>query len=160
MKIVIKVDVEYPKRFHNLYNDVQFIPERMKIKKYHKLVCNLYDKNNYVAHIGTLKQALDHGLILKNLCKVIQFNQKAWLKSYIDMNTKLKIEANHDFEKDIFKLINNAVFGKTMENVRKHRDIKLITSNRTGNYLVSEPNYHTTKFFSENLLAIEIKINK
>ena len=99
MKIVIKVNVEYPKRFHNLYNDVQFIPERMKIKKYHKLVCNLYDKNNYVAHIGTLKQALDHGLILKNLCKVTQFNQKAWLKSYIDMNTKLRIEANHDLRK-------------------------------------------------------------
>ena len=77
--------------------------------------------------------------------KVIQFNQKSSLKSYIDMNTKLKTEAKDDFEKDFYKLMNNAVFGKTRKNVRKHRDIKLVTTNRTRNYLVSEPNYHTTK---------------
>ena len=73
------------------------------------------------------------------------------------MNTKLRIEAKNGFEKKIFKLMNNAVFEKTMENVRKHRDIKLITRNGRRNYLVSEPNYHTTKMFSENLLAIEMK---
>ena len=86
-------------------------------------------KKNYVVHIMVLKQALNHGLILKKAYKVIQFNQKAWLKPYIDMNTKLRIEAKNDFEKDFFKLMNNSVFGKTMENVRKHRDIKLVTSN-------------------------------
>ena len=89
--------------------------------------------------------------------KVIQFNQKAWLKPYIDMNTKLRKEAKNDFEKDFFKLMNNAVFGKTMENVRKHRDIKLVTTDKRRNQLASEPNYHTTKYFSENLLAIEMK---
>ena len=71
------------------------------------------------------------------------------------MNTKLKIEAKNDFEKDFFKLMNNAVFGKTMENVRKHRDIKLVTTDIRRNQLVSEPNYHTTKYFSEDLLTIE-----
>ena len=86
----------------------------MKTKKCNKLVCNLYSKNNYVAHIRTLKQALNHGLIFKKVRKVTQFNQKSWLKPYIDMNTKLRMEAKNDFKKDLFKLMNNAPFGKTM----------------------------------------------
>ena len=73
------------------------------------------------------------------------------------MKTKLRKEAKNDFEKDFSQLMNNAAFGKTMENVRKHRDIKLTTTDRKRNYLVSEPNYHTIKWFSENLLAIEMK---
>ena len=113
-------------------------------------------------HIRDLKQALNHGLILKKVHRVIQFNQKAWVKSYIDMNIKLRTEAKTDFEKDFFKLMNNAVFGKTMENVRKHRDIKLVTTDKRRNQLVSEPNYHTTKHFSENLMAkkAKLKMNK
>ena len=76
------------------------------------------------------------------------------------MNTELRKEAKNDFEKDFFKLMNNAVFGKTMENVRKHRDIKLVTTDKRRNQLASEPNYHTTKYFSENLMAVEIKKSK
>ena len=76
------------------------------------------------------------------------------------MNTKYRKEAKNEFEKDFFKLMNNCVFGKTMENTRKHRDIKLITTDEKRNKLVSDPNYHTTKHFSENLLAIEMKKNK
>ena len=92
--------------------------------------------------------------------RVIKFNQEAWLKPYADMNTKLRTEAKNEFEKDFFKLMNNSVFGKTMENVRKHRDIKLGTTEEKRIKLVSEPNYHTTKQFSENLLAIEMKKTK
>ena len=88
---------------------------------------------------------------------VFQFNQKAWLKPYIDMNTKLRKEAKNEFEKDFFKLMNNAVFGKTMENVRKHRDIKLVTTDKRRNQLDSERNYYTVKYFLENLIAIEMK---
>ena len=127
------------------------------MKKSKKLICIIEDKERYVIHIRALKQALNHGLKLKKVHRVIQFNQKAWLKPYIDMNTKLRKEAKNDFEKDFFKLMNNSVFGKTMENVRKHRDIKLVTTDEKRNKLVSEPNYHTTKHFSENLLAIEMK---
>ena len=92
--------------------------------------------------------------------KVIQFNQKAWLKPYIDMNTELRKEAKNDFEKDFFKLMNNAVFGKTMENVRKHRDMKLVTTDKRRNQLASEPSYHAKNDFPENLMAIEMKKTK
>ena len=88
--------------------------------------------------------------------RVIQFNQ-AWLKPYIDMNAKLTKEANNEFEKDFFKLMNNAVFGKTIENVRKQRDIKLVTTDNKRHKLASEPNYYTAKRFSENLIATEMK---
>ena len=108
-------------------------------------------------YIKSLKQALNHGLVLKEVHRVIKFNQKAWLKDYIDMNNVLRKNAENDFEKDLWKLMNNSGFGKTMENVRRHRDIKLITADIKRNKLVSEPNYHTTKWFPENLLAIEMK---
>ena len=148
------------KNLFSLHSDLPFLPERSKIKNCNKLACSICDNKNYVVHIKALKPALNHGLILKKVHRVIQFNQKAWLKPYIDMNTKLRTEAKNDFEKDFFKLMNNAVFGKTMENVRKHRDIKLVTTDKRRNQLVSEPNYHTTKYFSENLIAIEMKKRK
>ena len=87
-KVDIEVDTEYPKNLHDLHSDLSFLPERMKINKCSKLACNLYDKNDYVVHIRSLKQALDHGLILKKVHRVIQFSQEAWLKEYIDMNTE------------------------------------------------------------------------
>ena len=108
-------------------------------------------------HIRALKQALTDGLILKKVHRVTQLNQEAWLKQYIDMNTKLRTEAKNDFEKDFFKLTNNAVFGKTMENVRKYKDIKLVTTDKRR---VLEPNYHTKQRFSENFMATEMKKKK
>ena len=117
-------------------------------------------KKKYVVHIATLRQALNHGLRLKKIHRVTELKRKAWLKPYIDMNAKLRTEAKNEFEKDFFKLMVNSVFGKTMENVRNHRDIKLVTTNERRNKLVSEPNYHTSKQFPENLLAIEMKKTK
>ena len=102
----------------------------MKIDKCKKLVCNLHNKKKCVVHIKSLKQALNHGLKLKRVHRIIEFNQKAWLKPYIDMNTDLRKLAKDDFVKDLFKLMNNAVFGKTMENIRKHRNIKLVTADK------------------------------
>ena len=154
---IIEADIEYPKHLQSVHSDLPFLPERMNINKCRKLVCTLYDKKEYVDHIRSLKQALKHGLILKKVHRVIKFNQRAWLKEYIDMNTELRKNAKNDFEKDFFKLMNNSVFGETMENVRKHREIELVNSDAKRNKLVSEPNYHTTKWFSESLLAIEMK---
>ena len=117
---IFQVDVEYPKTLNDLHSDLRFLSERTKINKCRKLVCNLYENNNYVVHIRSLKQVLDRGIILKKVHKVIQFNQETWLKEYIGISTELRKQAKNDFEKDFFKLINNSAFGKTMENVRKH----------------------------------------
>ena len=156
-KYFLEVDVHYYEILHELSNDLPFLPERIKTEKIEKLVANLNEKTEHVLHIRNSKQALIHGLVLKKVHRLIRFNQNAWLKTYIDMNTDGGKKEKNDFEKEFFKLMNNAVFGETMENVRKHRDIKLSTTERRRNYLVSEPNYHTTKFFTENLLEIEMK---
>ena len=143
-----------------MHSELPFLPERIKIVKCNKLVCNLFDKKSNIVHIRSLKQALNHRLILKKVHGAIQFNQEAWLKPYIDMNIELRKQAKNDFEKDIFKLMNICVFGRTFINVRKQFNIKLVTTDRGRNQLVSEPNYHTTKWFSENRLAIEMKKTK
>ena len=119
----------------------------MKVKK---LAANLQDKTEYVIHKRHLKQALNHGLVLGNIDRVIKFNQNGWLKPYIDMNTDLRKKKRSNFEKDFFKLMEQTVFGKTRKNVAKLRDIKLITTKIRKNCLVSEPIYHTTKFFIAN----------
>ena len=116
-------------------------------------------------HIKSLKQALNHALKLKKIHRIIEFNQEAWLKPYIETNTELRKLAKNDFEKDLFKLMNNSVFGKTMENIRKHRDIKLVTTDKKRSKLVSEPNYHTINYISEDLSIIgmnktKVKMNK
>ena len=103
---------------------------------------------------------LNHELKLKKIHRIIEFNQKEWLKPYIDMNTELRKAAKNDFEKDLFKLMNNSVFGKTMENIRKHRDIKLVTTDKKRSKLVSEPNYRTINLISEDLSIIEMKKTK
>ena len=162
---ILDVDVDYPNKLQNLHSDLPFLPERMVINNTKKLVCNLNDKKNYIVHINVLKQALDHGLKLRKVDSVIEFDQEAWLKEYIDVNTELRKKATNDFEKDFFKLMNNAVFGKTMENVRKHRDIKLVKTDKKRDKLVSEPNFHTMKLIDNNLATIEmrkvkVKMNK
>ena len=127
---ILEVDIKYSKRLHKLYSDLPFLSERMEINKCKKLVCNLSNKKKYVTHINSLKQVLNHRLKLKKIHRVIEFNQKEWLKPNIDMNTELRKAAKNDFEKDLFKLMNNSVFGKTMENMKKHRDIKLVTTDK------------------------------
>ena len=116
---ILQVDVKYPRKLHDSHSDLPLLPRRMKIDKCKKLVCNLHNKKKYVVHIKSLKQALNHGLKLKKVHRIIEFNQEAWLKPYIDMNTEVRKVASNDFEKEFCKLMNNAVFGKTMENVRK-----------------------------------------
>ena len=138
---ILGVDVKYPKKIRMLHSDWAFLPERKKINKCIKLTCTIQNKENYVIHIRALKQAINHGLELTKVHRIIEFDQEAWLKPYIGRK-----QAKNDFEKDFFKLMNNSVFGKTMENVRNHRDIKIVTTDKRRSILASEPNYHSTKY--------------
>ena len=125
---VLEVDVKYPRELHNLHNDLPLMCKKIRVNGVEKLVPNLHDKKKYVIRVKALKQALDHGLVLERFHRVIQFKQSAWMKEYKDFNTRLRMVAKNDFAKDFYKLMNNSVFGKTMENIRKHRDIKLVNN--------------------------------
>ena len=115
---ILEVDVESPKNLHDLHSDLPYLPERMKIDKCNKLAFNLYDKRDYVVHIRSLKQALNHILILRKVHRVIQSNQEAWFKPYIDRNAELRKQARKDIEKDFSKLMDNSAwenYGKCKE---------------------------------------------
>ena len=130
--------------------------ERMEINEVENLVPNLRDKKNYVIHIKALDQALQDGLILDRIHRAIEFDQSPWLKTYIDFNTQLRMAATNDFEKDFFKLMNNSVFGKTMENIRKHRNIKLVMTEEKYLKMVMKPNFKSGTLFGENLMGCEM----
>ena len=130
--------------------------EKLKISKVEKMAPNLHDKKKYVIHIKASDQAIKHGLILEKVHRVIEFNQSALLKPYIDFNTQLRTQTKNVFEKDFFKLMNNSVFGKTMENIRKHKDVKLVTNKETYLKTVMKPNFKSGILFSENLMGCEM----
>ena len=147
---LLEVDVSYPKELHNPHNDLPFMCERMEINGVEKLVPNLRDKKSYVIHIQALNQALHR------IHRVIEFDQSPWLKTYIGFNTQLRTAATNDFEKDFFKLMNNLVFGKTMENIRKHRNIKLVMTEEKYLRTVMKPNFKSGVLFGENLMGCEM----
>ena len=153
---ILEVDVSYPKELHNQHNDLPYMCERMKNNGVEKLVPNLRDKKNYVIQIQALNQVLKHGLRLDGIHRAIEFDQSAWLKTYIDFDTQLRTAATNDFEKDFFKLMNNLVFGKTMENIRKHRKIKLVTTEEKYLHTVMHPNFKSGVLFGENLMGCEM----
>ena len=161
----MEVDVLYPKKLHDKHNDLPFMCGRMKIGGVDKLVADLYYKKRYVIHIRELQQALGHGLVLERIHRTIEFKQSPWMKEYIAFNTKLRTAAKDDFEKDFYKLMNNAVFGKTMENIHKYRNIKLV--NNEVDYLraVMKPNFKSGILYGSNLMGCEmqkaiLKMNK
>ena len=157
MPCILEVDLEYPEKLHNLHNDYPLAPERVKVNKVEKLIPNLNDKKNYVIHHETLKLYLSLGLKLIKIHRGITFEEWDWLKPYIDLNTDLRAKATNDFEKDFFKLMNNSVFGKTMENIRNRVDIRLVTRESQAKKLTSKPNYQHHTVFSENLAAVHMK---
>ena len=138
---ILEVDVSYPKDLYNSHNDLPLMCERMEINGVEQLVPNLRDKKSYIIHIQALNQMLQHGLRLHRIHRAIKFDQSPWLKTYIDFNTQLRTAATNDFEKDFFKLMNNSVFGKTMEDIRKHRNIKLVTTEEKYLHTVIKPNF-------------------
>ncbi|XP_057294619.1 uncharacterized protein LOC130623147 [Hydractinia symbiolongicarpus] len=135
---ILEVDIDYPKNLHDKHNELPFSPERKVVHGVEKLIPNLEHKRKYMVHIGPLHQSLKHGLELKKVHRVFQFNQKPWLRHYIDHNTRLRTAAKNQFEKDFYKLMNLSVFGKTMENIRNHRNIKLVTNEAAYTKLVMQ----------------------
>ena len=157
---VLEVDLEYPEELHDLHNDYPLAPEVMKIGKVNKLTPNFNKKTKYVLHHRNLKQYLGLGMKLTEIHRVISFKQSKWLAPYITLNTQLRTEAKNDFEKDFFKLMNNSVFGKTMENIRNRVNIKLITSEEKTLKLIAKPSFDKRTIFSKNLIAVHLRKTK
>ena len=172
--IILEVDLEYPEKLHDLHNDYPLAPEKVKVTdnmlsnyckkiadKYnistglvYKLIPTLSKKEKYVLHYRNLQLYIDLGLKLTKIHRVLEFDQSPWLKQYIDYNTEKRKNAKNDFEKDFFKLMNNSVFGKTMENIRKRVDVRLVTDEKKLLKLTSKPTYVSSKIFNENLVAV------
>ena len=147
---ILEVDLEYPKELHDLHNDYP-----MADAKTNKLVLNLNDKGKYVIHIRTLQLYLKQGLKLKKIHRAIKFEQKEVLKPYIEFNTEKRKNARNDFEKDVYKLMNNAIFGKTMEDKRKHLDFEVVSDETRYMKCVSNPNFKHSHIINENLVGVE-----
>ena len=154
---VLEVDLEYPEELHDFHNDYPLAPERIKINKVEKLIPTLGDKQKYVLHRENLKLYLSLGLKLKWIHRGIKFREKPWMRSYIELNTDLRTKGKNDFEKDFFKLMNNSVFGKTMENIRNRVDVRLVGNREKAQKLIAKPNLKHWICFDENLIGIHLK---
>ena len=155
---ILEVDLEYPEELHDLHNDYPLCPERVECEHgVKKLIPNLRDKYKYVTHYKNLMLYLSLGMKLKKIHQGIKFNESEWLKPYIDLNTNLRAKAKSNFEKDFFKLMNNSVFGKTMENIRNRVNIKLVNTGEEFKKLSAKPNYESRKIFNENLVSVHMK---
>src|ERR1043165_5429652 len=162
MPCILEVDLEYPHELHDIHNDYPLAPESIKPagSDVAKLIPNLNDKRKYVLHYENLKLYESLGLKLTKIHRGIKFEQSAWLKKYIDLNTGLRTKATTDFEKDFFNLMNNSVFGKTCENIHNRVAIKLVCDEKEAIKLAARPSYDRVTIFDENLTAIHMKRTK
>ena len=172
--MILEVDLEYPKELHELHNDYPLAAKKMKVTKeilspyckniqeqfgisigqVAKLIPTLSSKKNYVLHYRNLQLYLSLGLKLRKVYRVLEFDQSPWLAQYINFNTQKRMNAKNAFEKDFFKLLNNSVFGKTMENIRKRVDVRLVTDQKKLSKLVSKPTFVNSKILNEDLVAV------
>ncbi len=154
---VFEVDLVYPKELWDLHNDYPLAPELMKVGGVEKLICHFKTRKNYVIHYQTLKQCLKLGMKLTAVHRGISFYQSPWMEPYIKKNTELRKCAANSFEKDFFKLMNNSVFGKTIENIRKRQNVHLVDNRKQAIKLSNKPNFDRCTIFDKNLIAIHMK---
>ena len=172
--LILEVDLEYPKELHDIHNDYPLAAEKVRVTEdmlsdyckniaskfsistglVHKLIPTLCNKEKYVLHYRNLQLYIDLGLKVTRVHRVLEFNQSPWLRQYISFNTEKRTNAKNAFEKDFFKLMNNSVFGKTMENIRKRVDVRLVTDEKKLLKYSSKPTYVSSKIFNENLVAV------
>ena len=185
---ILEIDLEYPKELHDLHKDYPLAPEIMTVnenmlsnvqkdihkhfyekeatdEKTNKLILHVMGKKKYVLHMSALKFYLQHGLKLKKVHRVFSFNQSDFLKPFIEFNTEKRKQVKNNFEKDLFKLMKNSVYGKTMENVRKHIDFELVDNPIRFQKLMNKPTYKNRHIINENLVGVEkekhtVELNK
>ena len=170
---ILEVDLRYPKELHELHNDYPLTPEKLtdtndilsnyckstadkyeiKVSDIKKLIPNLGNKNKYVVHYRNLQLYLSLGIKLTKIYRVLQFKQSDWMKKYIDFNTKKRMSASNDFEKDFFKLMVNSVYGKTMENLRKRANVRFVNNKKDFLKYTSRPTYVNNKLFNKSFAA-------
>lgn len=156
---ILEVDLLYDENLHDSHNQMPFCPEHIIPKncKQTKLVCSLHNKLRYVIHIKNLIHCLEHGLKLTKIHRILEFTESPWLKPYIELNTKFRTASRNEFEKTFFKLMVNAIFGKTLENERNKREIKLVNNWKSARKLILKPNFHRSIVIDEHFVIIEFK---
>ena len=154
---VFEVDLEYPSLLWEEHNDYPLAPEKMIVNSVEKLICHFKPRKNYVVHYRNLRQYLEMGMRITAVHRGISFNQSPWMEPYIRKNTELRKTAANSFEKDFFKLMNNSVFGKTIENIRKRQNIELVDNCKKAAKLTSRPNFDRATIFDKNLIAVHMK---
>ena len=154
---IFEVDLEYPEHLWETHNDYPLAPEKMIVNGVEKLISHFKPRKNYVVHYRTLRQCLELGMRITSVYRGISFYQSSWMEPYIRKNTELRMCATNNFEKDFFKLMNNSVFGKTIENIRKRQNIHLIDNRKKAVYLSNKPNFDRVTIFDKNLIAVHMK---
>ena len=154
---IFEVDLEYPEHLWDKHNDYPLAPEKINVNGVEKLICHFKPRKNYVVHYRTLRQCLELGMRITKVHRGISFYQSPWMEPYIRKNTELRKCAANNFEKDFFKLMNNSVFGKTIENIRKRQNIHLIDNRKKAIKLSSNPNFDRCTIFDRNLIAVHMK---
>ena len=154
---IFEVDLEYPPHLWDSHNDYPLAPEKMIVNGVEKLICHFKPRKNYVAHYRTLRQCLELGMRITAVHRGISFYQRSWMEPYIRKNTELRKIAANSFEKDFFKLMNNSVFGETIENIRKRQNIELVDNRKKAVKLTSRPNFDRCTIFDKNLIAVHMK---
>ena len=154
---IFEVDLVYPENLWKSHNDYPLAPENIKVNGVEKLICHFKTRKNYVVHYQNLRQYLEMGMKITDVHRGISFYQSPWMEPYIRKNTELRKTASNNFEKDFFKLMNNSVFGKTIENIRKRQNIHLIDNRKKAIKLTSKPNFDRLTIFDKNLIAVHMK---
>ena len=154
---IFEVDLVYPNKLWTSHNDYPLAPEKMIVNGVEKLICHFKPRKNYVVHFRNLRQYLEMGMRLTAVHRGISFYQSSWMEPYIRKNTELRKTAANSFEKDFFKLMNNSVFGKTIENIRKRQNIFIVDNRKKAVKLTSRPNFERVTIFDRNLIAVHMK---